>query len=424
MANETRTLYTRLLDNIARELDISPSKYKVAVERYSSVGNWLEAGDYNRCQGAPNIYPQGSFRLGTIVRPFREGKEADYDIDLVCTLRTLKESTAPADIKVAVGDRLKENTDYRRMLEREGVRCWTLDYAEEDGIGFHLDVLPSSPEDQATISLLAASGVPCELADKAIAITHKEEHGAYSWSPSNPDGYAEWFDSIKRPAFEKVSALQKHVLLQENRNIYSRVEDIPDQLVKTPLQRAIQILKRHRDIRFAGHELEQDKPISIILTTLAARLYRQEEDTYSALSNIVTQLDAHSHLLQPGAEVDETGVSLMLISRKPDGTWLISNPVNPGENFADYWHENNHRKARAFFQWVSWIRTDLIDILNQSDIEKIGKSLEQQFGQSVMKEAARDVYAALVPAFGQSRVAAVPHINISNPSKPWGANGH
>lgn len=423
MANETRVLYNRLLDNIARELDIPPSKYQVAVERYTAVGDWLESGEYDDGHGALHIYPQGSFRLGTVVRPIKEGKEADYDIDLVCTFQAAKESISSLGIKTAVGDRLKENGNYRKMLEREGIRCWTLDYAEEDGTGFHIDVLPSSLEDGSMISSLTASGVPYGLAAKAIAITHKEEDGSYSWSPSNPDGYAEWFDAIKKPSFEKVSVLQKSLLLQENRNIYSKVEDIPDQLVRTPLQRAIQILKRHRDIRFAGHELEMDKPISVIITTLAGRLYQQEADTFTTLNNIVTQLDAHAQLLQPGAVLGERVAGLKLISREPDGTWLILNPVNPGENFADYWHEHNHRKARAFFQWVAWIRADLIDILSQPDIKEIGKSLERQFGQSVISEASKDVYAAAASMLMPPRVEAVPHVNISNPSKPWGTHG-
>lgn len=42
---------------------------------------------------------------------------------------------------------------------------------------------------------------------------------------------------------------------------------------KTPLQRAVQILKRHRDIMFAGDE---DKPVSIIITTLAAKAYQEK----------------------------------------------------------------------------------------------------------------------------------------------------
>lgn len=38
-----------------------------------------------------DIFPQGSFSLGTVVRPYRESKEMDYDLDFVCCLSLQKE---------------------------------------------------------------------------------------------------------------------------------------------------------------------------------------------------------------------------------------------------------------------------------------------------------------------------------------------
>lgn len=63
--------YNELLENISKELDIPPNKYQLAVERYKSVGNWLQGGAYENCTGELDIYPQGSFRLGTVVRPIK-----------------------------------------------------------------------------------------------------------------------------------------------------------------------------------------------------------------------------------------------------------------------------------------------------------------------------------------------------------------
>ena len=70
----------------------------------------------------------------------------------------------------------------------EGKRCWTLEYAEQDNIGFHLDTLPSISD---RISHL----------DTSIAITDKQGT-VYTWSPSNPKGFAEWFENINQMAFE------------------------------------------------------------------------------------------------------------------------------------------------------------------------------------------------------------------------------
>ena len=86
---DNRLLITdSILVNIAEDLDIPPGKYKEAVERYTSVGQWLEGGTYPGTDGVPAIYVQGSFRLGTVVRPYKQWRDADYDIDLACELRS------------------------------------------------------------------------------------------------------------------------------------------------------------------------------------------------------------------------------------------------------------------------------------------------------------------------------------------------
>ncbi len=101
--------YPSFLDHMARDIDISPQKYRDAVHRYQRVGNWLQDGDYPGCPGELAIYPQGSFRLGIVVRPIRRGIAADYDIDLVCELPTVKSLATPQEIKQMVGERLRQH---------------------------------------------------------------------------------------------------------------------------------------------------------------------------------------------------------------------------------------------------------------------------------------------------------------------------
>lgn len=423
MTTNILSQYNQLLENLSRELDIPPRKYQQAVQRYITVGNWLKDGNYAGCVEKPHIYPQGSFRLGTVVRPIRSGKESDYDIDLVCQLQTSKASTNPDNVKSTVGNRLKENDNYRRMLDVEGRRCWTLNYAEEDGIGFHLDILPSTPEDAELISALIGAEVSSVLASLAIAITHKDKNNSYSWSSSNPNGYVGWFNDINNPVFEQIKYMEKHLIMENNRDLFKKVDDVPDPLVKTPLQRAIQILKRHRDMRFVRHDLEDDKPISMIITTLSAKSYQNEADVYSTLKNIIEKLAAHAGLLNPGYSLNESLASLHLIEKKPDGTWNIPNPVNPAENFADRWHENNNNKARAFFQWISWVHSDLLEVLNLADIRRVSESLERHFGRNIISKAAAGLYLSAGPAVISRTRDEVPHVEIRNPSKPWGLLG-
>ena len=340
-----KSKYTASLNGISQDIDIAPSKYQQAVDRYEAVGRWLEGGEYEYCNGAPSIYPQGSFRLGTVVRPIRNGKESDYDIDLVCQLPIPKYLKGPKAVKMMIGDRLESNRVYRDRLDAEGKRCWTLEYAEQDGIGFHMDVLPSIPD----------SG----FSQTAIAITDKQG-STYDWSASDPRGYAAWFESLNKQAFERVAVLQKALVRDREPTVFASIDAVPDQLVRTPLQRSIQIMKRHRDVMFDNSPYG---PISMIITTLAGHLYNGEADVYSALSGIVNQLDEHSVLMKSQPLPNHRLATRGLIRRMYGRTWYIANPVNPEENFADRWHEDGHARADAFFRWAAQIKDDLVKIM-------------------------------------------------------------
>ena len=66
----------------------------------------------------------------------------------------------------------------------------------------------------------------------------------------------------------------------------AEIEDVKRRKIKTPLQRVVQLLKRHRDIMFKDDQ-SGNKPISIIITTIAASLYNEEDNIYDAMKNIL-----------------------------------------------------------------------------------------------------------------------------------------
>jgi len=225
-----------VLDDLAGELDISASDYKRAVESYTAVGNWLEDGyreAYPTSTAEPKIYPQGSMRLGTVVRPIKKGRKADFDVDLVCELQTKKAVVSPSSVKKQVGDRMKANGTYEK-LAKEGKRCWTLEYAHKDGIGFHMDILPCVPDPDKGIRIFVEHmrnpDADIQFTGTTAAITHREED-RYEWRSSNPKGYAEWFGMRNAVAFERVKTEQKLLLLESNQQIYASISDVPDQLV-------------------------------------------------------------------------------------------------------------------------------------------------------------------------------------------------
>ncbi len=390
--------YSAFLEQVAGEIDIPPGKYRDAVNRYEAVGRWLEEGTYPGCQGELRIYVQGSFRYGTVTRPVRDGIEASYDIDLVAELPQRKDRTTPQALKTMVGDRLREHGTYKKLLDPEGKRCWTLEYAEQDGVGFHLDVLPSVPD---------AKG----LLGTGIAITNKKG-AAYSWSDSDPRGYGAWFDARNAVAFARARIEQKQIIQRREPLVFASIDAVPDQLVRTPLQRAIQLMKRHRDLRFNHHDRIDHAPISIIITTLAAHLYGNEPDVYSALAGIAGKLQAHAALVE-GKAIDRALAAMGLIQRRPDGTWYVGNPVNSAENFADRWHEDNHARARAFFSWVDALQKDLLKSLDETNPRLLKENLSRALGTAVV---AKHFDLIAPPAVS---VDSPPRIHITGAAKPW-----
>ncbi len=349
------------VEGIVASLDISPTDFKIARDRYLAVGRWLNEGVYESGDSV-DIYLQGSFRLGTVVRPFMNGQDGDYDIDQVCEISG--DSIGARRLKHDVGDRLKAYAEYARMLDAEGRRCWTLEYASSDGRpGFHLDVLPSCPADTTSTQ---------------IRITHKDGD-TYSWRFSNPKGYYGWF-SEKNAMNAQYEQQQMEAIFASNRNAYASVSDVPRELARTNLQRAIQVMKRHRDVCFSGRD---GAPISIIITTICAH-------TYGGLDVLGTVRDFADYVALRFATVTRGGVLQPDdILDYQDGRWVIKNPAHAQENFAERWAENPEL-AQNFVAWVYQLRRDVDAFRNSGYPPDLGltapgsQSGETPFGEALL----------------------------------------
>lgn len=350
------------LENIAASLDISDAQMEKAKARYEAIGEWLGRENSNLYRYSPSMYPQGSFLLGTVIKPLSENDE--YDVDLVCEVKISKAVNSQKALKDAVGAEVKAYNTANNFIKsaKEGKRCWTLEYAET--ATFHMDILPAVPDGAAMKACLESQGFDIKsYTDLAIAITDNTLPN-YSiqdsnWPVSNPRGYAEWFQS--RMEIQFIAGLE---MLAEARK--ADVADIPAYQVKTPLQRTIQLLKRHRDIMFKDDFY--NKPISIIITTLSALAYRNENNIQDALYNILSDMDTYIH--------------------SNNGVDFIYNPVNPTENFADKWNANPVLK-KNFFRWLQKARNDFQSSYNLSDIQKLSACFESFLGQTPVYGALR-----------------------------------
>lgn len=398
-------------ERLASSMDISPSMYQYAVERYQGMAQFLSESGIEA-----HFYPQGSFRTGTVVRPLKDGKETDFDIDVVCELTIAKDKTSPRDVKQGVGTTLKDSKEYGPKMRPEEDRCWTLDYANVSGnIGLSMDVVPCVHEGDTECLHLKSLGVSAAFADKAVAITEKKSTTSYIWQASNPDGYGDWFDNINRPFLLVGLHERKERILNENRTMFASVDDVPDYYVRSPLQVCIQILKRHRDLFYVESDKEgKCRLASVIITTLAAQIANgtQPADVDVLLPRIVEGIDDYSELLQGRRPRNEAYHMQKAFINRKDKKWVIPNPVNPEDNFADSWTDET---AQMFFRWVKAVKGDFVDTTPVEE-RKYLAGLNSGFGLSFV-EKVLNPYASNITSVNST----VSRPSSITPTKPWGA---
>ena len=299
------TTLSEILAHGLSYLDLTVAEYRLIERTYTevaySLADYWEADDYDGV-----LYAQGSVPLGTVTRKYHRNDE--IDIDLVVLRKLRKDQITQAELKADVGDGLEkylsDGPDGDPDLT-EGKRCWTLHYP-----GYHLDALPALPDETCR----TRTGII--LTDKSLS----------RWQYSDPKAYRNWFyGRMTEELTERREVLAKRM----------DVESVPHPMIRTTLQQTVQALKRHRDIYFSDHL--DDRPASIIITTLAALAYAGGGDLYEVLDDIT---DRMPYLVQ-----------------RENGLYMISNPVQARENFADRWNKVPHR-ARMFFEWMEQARRD------------------------------------------------------------------
>ena len=327
-----------MLDAAIASFDIPDWQFELAVSRYEGLGHFL-MGRAKQCGRNRDVYPQGSFRLGTVVRSI--GGSDQYDIDMVDKHDVCKSSVSQAQLKVDVGGDLSRfiaSAPDGAPKIKEGKRCWTLDYSLDR---FHIDVLPAIPDDDG--------------ARDAILLTDKDLR---NWQHSNPIGYSWWFRRQMAREFDRMRKEAASVLALRN------VEDVPDWRVKTTLQRAVQALKRHRDLYFLNNT--GNKPASIVITTLAAMSFPGHGTLHEVLVSVTKQMPDHLH--------------------NRDGVIWLPNPVHPEENFTDRWL-GKPELASAFFRWIKQAHVDFAGIGEGQGLDRGLEAIRNGLGDGPARAA-------------------------------------
>jgi hypothetical protein len=237
-----------VIDRIIADLELTEPQYNDATQSYQAVARVLQKIHPDL---QPNIFPQGSMRQGTTVRPIQGER---FDLDMVCWLLLSGKVYTPDQVYNFVWDALGQNETYRQMRIKKN-RCIRLEYSPERK--FYLDVTPAVPD-------WAQSG--------SLYVPDRE---LKKWCSSHPRAFCDEF--FKRAA-EILPIIVPDRVLANTRSagfLYAsaHVEPMPEfgAFEKTPLQRIVQMLKHDRDIYFQNDSAY--RPSSILLTTIITQSY-------------------------------------------------------------------------------------------------------------------------------------------------------
>lgn len=299
-----------ILDLIGVCVQLTNTQFSDAERKYKAVGAWLNA-DNSRLQAyEPDIFPQGSLRLDTTVKPL---SHTEFDLDLVCLLNL--HDTTPLQLYNMLLERMVSNGRYTEILEPMD-RCIRLNYAGD----FHLDIVPAIPDPN------------CQPGETCIVIPDKPKK---EWRCSNPKGYSTWFDKqALKQTRSKVAAFY------ERKDIEPLRAPVPA-YHKLPLKLAVQLMKRWRDVYFKD-DPDRLAPSSIVLTTLAAHLYDGEDHPTDALATILNGIRDWAR-------------------REPI---RLRNPTNPDEWITDRWVQRPEM-YRAFLTAAEDFRVRWNDLIER-----------------------------------------------------------
>lgn len=336
-----------IFNSLSEELNITQTMLDKAVTAYTALGEHIKSANE---AWEVSVYPQGSFELGTVVKPLNDDEQ--YDVDLVVLVKQ-PEFTAE-ELRTSIRELLESHGRYEDKIQ-DKKPCIRIQYA--DSSQFHMDIASAKSIE--------------DCLDKSIEIARFDGDTEYYYDPSNPKGYVEWFKQVMK--YEEI-LLEKRAF---SANAETEVEKLSLTKIRTPLQKAIQILKRHRDIYFADKENSDDKPSSVIITTLCGLSYEstlpymnKKENVYSTIRNM---LNNFSRFIQYDSV---------------EG-WYLFNPSKNDENFLKKWKDNDALKA-AFDDWARQAKMDILtnpEKFIEIDQIELRAGIYKSFGESVGREA-------------------------------------
>ncbi len=345
-----------LLSDVAIRIQLSPSNYRLAVERVETLAAWLDREGSELAGRVVLVYAQGSMAINATIASCLTGDECD--IDAIAQLHLPSGTTPRQGLDLLYRSIKGEKGSRYYSVTRRNTRCVTVDYAE-----MHVDVTPAEliPGREPRVSHIfhhrpEELGVPGE---RIVA---------------NPYGFAEWFNAVtpRAVAFEKFfearSRAMDSVLTKE-----AEAEDVPEQIpayLKPPAVVALQLIKRNRNLRY---ELRNGRrPPSVMLARRVAETGSGtgtpfDELLYQArqLAGYFAEHQAHGRLVH------------------------VVNPTCPEDVFSDRWPANLSEQG-VYLDDLRFLVAQLERLERGADLETIADVFSRLFGENTSRMVIRE----------------------------------
>lgn len=359
-----------LLLRATQQMSLTAAQYATIQARYGTLQNALAVAADPLLRDA-HIFVQGSIALQTTIKPadHANGAMATIDADAVVWLPNAQSATA-SEVLALIEERFADATRVEAPIVqlRRGIR---IEYADEKP-GFHIDVTPAR---------CAPGNTEC---DGVGALQVPDRYAG--WKASSPREYLVWLDGVSRRRIQVrgMDLLKGRgiVLAEASQDPIPNYDDYVD---ANPLRAAIKLLKRHRDVWAIRHRREDERPISAVITTLAAQSYEK-----LASSGVMPTLRPVEVILRLVASMPQG------IDQDPRG-YEVLNPKDPGENFAEKWNRpgSEGRAYRdAFNDWHAAAMADLqLGLVDLGGDGALRDRFTERFGvpESLVRETLREV---------------------------------
>ena len=329
---------------------LSPDRPRrdLAERRYLDLAQYLQEHMGAALDCKVWVYPQGSYRLGTtLVNPATD----EFDVDIVVAYDRSRTEMTKQEVVQQMHGWLVSYCQHGHGggdLEPSGYdgskrRAFVVHYPD----AFHLDVLAVVLEKPEPSDVL---GQPSWLPDRSL----------HHWQPTNPRGFAEHFDAVSKA---QRTELAKAADVE--------IDDLPRIAVKTSLQRAVMLCKRHRDVMYAD-DPDDLAPHSSLITAMATAAYYAsgvlEPTVHDVIAGLADQIRFRDGIL-----------------RVPNPTWTVDGVEL--ENYADRYRGRNDKLAELR-HWVAAVEQDLSAYQGAHDLRARAGAISKAFGEGLGERAA------------------------------------